>query len=141
MIDDPEMRAVMKLFSALGELAYHADGDLFHMISCWMVKLTCRHGTSEYSTIGYGAIAVVLGPAFHRFADGEAFARLAVAVAERYRFTAEKAGAHFLMQMAVLWARPIEDALTCLEAAIRAVPGTGGMGYAPSNPPHRLTHP
>ena len=57
MMDDPEMRAVMKLFSALGELAYHADGDLFQMISCWMVKLTCRHGTSEYSTIGYGAIA------------------------------------------------------------------------------------
>ena len=40
MMDDPEMRAVMKLFSALGELAYHADGDLFQMISCWMVKLT-----------------------------------------------------------------------------------------------------
>ena len=86
MMDDPEIRAAMKLFGALGELAYHADGDLFQMISCWMVKLTCRHGTSEYSTIGYGAIAVVLGPAFHRFADGEAFARLAVAVAERYGF-------------------------------------------------------
>jgi PAS domain S-box-containing protein len=139
MIDDPEMRAVMKLFSALGELAYHADADLFQMISCWMVKLTCRHGTSEYSTIGYGAIAVVLGPAFHRFADGEAFARLAVAVAERYGFTAQKAGAHFLMQMAVLWTRPIEDALTCLEAAIRSVAETGEMVYACFSRQHRLT--
>jgi len=129
----------MKLFSALGELAYHADGDLFQMISCWMVKLTCRHGTSEYSTIGYGAIAVVLGPAFHRFADGEAFARLAVAVAERYGFSAQKAGAHFLMQMAVLWTRPIEDALTCLEAAIRSVGETGEMVYACFNRQHRLT--
>ncbi|QIG98085.1 trifunctional serine/threonine-protein kinase/ATP-binding protein/sensor histidine kinase [Bradyrhizobium sp. 6(2017)] len=139
MMDDPEIRAVMKLFSALGELAYHADGDLFQVISCWMVKLTCRHGTSEYSTIGYGAIAVVLGPAFHRFADGEAFARLAVAVAERYGFTAQKAGAHFLMQMAVLWTRPIEDALTCLEAAIRSVAETGEMVYACFNRQHRLT--
>ena len=139
MMDDPEMRAVMKLFSALGELAYHADGDLFQMISCWMVKLTCRHGTSEYSTIGYGAIAVVLGPRFYRFADGEAFARLAVAVAERYGFSAQKAGAHFLMQMAVLWTRPIEDALTCLEAAIRAVGETGEMVYACFNRQHRLT--
>src|SRR5258706_1432996 len=99
MMNDPEMRAVMKLFSALGELAYHADGDLLQMISCWMVKLTCRHGTSEYSTIGYGAIAVVLGPAFHRFADGEAFARLAVAVTERYWVSAPKAGAQLLVQM------------------------------------------
>src|SRR5258708_6941717 len=64
--------------------------------------------------IGYGLIAIILGPVFHRFADGEAFARLAVAVAERYGFTAQKAGAHFLMQMAVLWTRPIEDALTKL---------------------------
>ena len=123
----------------MGELAYHADGDLFQMISCWMVKLSCRHGTSEYSAIGYGAIAVVLGPAFHRFADGEAFARLAVAVAERYGFSAQKAGAHFLMQMAVLWTRPIEDALTCLEAAIRAVGETGEMVYACFNRQHRLT--
>jgi GAF domain-containing protein len=139
MMDDPEMRAVMKLFSGLGNLAYHADLDLYHMISCWMVKLSCCHGTSEYSTIGYGAVALVLGPAFHRFADGEAFARLAVAVAERYGFTAEKAGAHFLMQMAVLWTRPIEDALTCLEAAIRAVAETGEMVYACWNRQHRLT--
>jgi PAS domain S-box-containing protein len=139
MMDEPEMRAVMTLFSVLGNLAYHADLDLYHMISCWMVKLSCCHGTSEYSTIGYGAVAIVLGPAFHRFADGEAFARLAVAVAERYGFTAQKAGAHFLMQMAVLWTRPIEDALICLEAAIRSVAETGEMVYACWNRQHRLT--
>jgi PAS domain S-box-containing protein len=139
MMDDPEMQAVMKLFSGLGNLAYHADLDLYQMISCCMVKLSCRHGTSEYSAIGYGAIAIVLGPAFHRFADGEAFARLAVAVADRYGFTAQKAGAHFLMQMAVLWTRPIEDALTCLEAAIRSVAETGEMVYACWNRQHRLT--
>jgi PAS domain S-box-containing protein len=138
MMDDPDMRAVMKLFATLGELAYHADGNLFQMVSCWMVKLSCRHGTSEYSTIGYGATAAILGPAFHRFADGEAFARLAVAVAERYGFTAQKAGAHFLMQLAVLWTRPIDDALTCLEAAIRAVAETGEMVYACFNRQARL---
>jgi PAS domain S-box-containing protein len=139
MMDDPEIRAAAKLCASLGELAYHADADLFQMISCWMLKLTCRHGTSEHSAIGYGAIGVVLGPAFHRFADGEAFARLAVAVAERYGFTAQKAGAHFLMQMAVLWTRPIEDALACLEAAARSVGETGEMVYACFTRQHRVT--
>jgi PAS domain S-box-containing protein len=139
MMDDPEMRAVVKLFTGLGNLAYHVDLDLYQMICCWIVTLSCRHGTSEYSAIGYAAVGTVLGPAFHRFADGEAFARLAVAVVERYGFTAEKAGAHFLMQMAVLWTRPIEDALTCLEAAIRAVAETGEMVYACWNRQHRLT--
>src|SRR5258708_10291418 len=139
MMDNPEMRAVMKLCSSMGELAYHVDGDLFQMNCFWMVKLSCRHGTSEYSTIGYAGTSVILGPAFHRFADGEAFARLAVAVAERYGFTAQKAGAHFLMQMAVLWTRPIEDALTCPEAAIRSVRETGEMGYARFTRQHRPT--
>ena len=37
----------MKLFSGLGNLAYHADLDLYQMISCWMVKLSCRHGTAS----------------------------------------------------------------------------------------------
>jgi PAS domain S-box-containing protein len=139
MMDDPEMRAVMKLFSGLGNLAYHADLDLYQMICCWMVTLSCRHGTSEYSAVGYGAVAIVLGPDFHRFADGDAFARLAVAIIDRYGFTAQKAAAHFLMQMAVLWTRPIEDALTCLEAAIQAVGETGEMVYACWNRQHRLT--
>ncbi len=139
MMDDPEMQAVMKLCSSMGELAYHADGELFQMNCLRMVKLSCRHGTSGYSAIGYAGISVALGPVFHRFADGEAFARLAVAVAERYGFTAQKAGAHFLMQMAVLWTRPIEDALTCLEAATRSVAETGEMVYACWNRQHRLT--
>ena len=139
IMDDPEMQAVMKLCSSMGELAYHANGELFQMNCLRMVKLSCRHGTSGYSAINYAGISVALGPVFHRFADGEAFARLAVAVAERYGFTAQKAGAHFLMQMAVLWTRPIEDALTCLEAAARSVAETGEMVYACWTRQHRLT--
>ena len=77
---DPEMRAAMKLFSALGEVAYHSDSALFQMITCCMVKLTLRHGTTEFSTIAYASLGIVLGPVFHRFRDGEDFARLAVAV-------------------------------------------------------------
>jgi PAS domain S-box-containing protein len=139
IMDDPEMQAVMKLCSSMGELAYHANGELFQMNCLRMVKLSCLHGTSGYSAINYAGISVALGPVFHRFADGEAFARLAVAVAERNGFTAQKAGAHFLMQMAVLWTRPIEDALTCLEAAARSVAETGEMVYACWNRQHRVT--
>jgi PAS domain S-box-containing protein len=139
MMDDPETQAVMKLCSSMGELAYHADGELFQMNCLRMVRLSCRYGTSGYSTIGYAGISVALGPVFHCFADGEAFARLAVAVAERYGFTAQKAGAHFLMQMAVLWTRPIEEALTCLEATARSVAETGEMVYACWNRQHRVT--
>src|SRR5258708_31419254 len=129
MMDDPEMQAVRKLCSSMGELASPADGELFQMKCLRMVRLTCRHGTSGYSTIGYAGISVALGPVFHCFGDGEAFARLAVVVAERYGFTAQKAGAHFLMQMAGLWTRPIVVALTSLQAAARSVRETAEIVY------------
>jgi GAF domain-containing protein len=129
----------MKLFNALGEVAYHSDSQLFQMITCCMVKLTLRHGTTEFSTIAYASLGIVLGPVFHLFSDGEEFGRLAVAVSEQHGFTAPKAGAHFLMQMAVLWTRPIEDALTCLEASARSARETGEMVYACYTRQHRLT--
>ena len=139
LMADPEMRAVMKLFNALGEVAYHSDSRLFQMIACCMVKLTLRHGTTEFSTIAYASLGIVLGPVFRLFRDGEEFGRLAVAVSERHRFIAPKAGAHFLMQMAVLWTRPIGQALICLEAAARSARETGEMVYACYTRQHRLT--
>ena len=35
------------------------------MITCCMVKLTLRHGTTEFSTIAYASLGIVLGPVFH----------------------------------------------------------------------------
>jgi PAS domain S-box-containing protein len=137
---DPEMRVVMKLFNALAEVAYHSDSELFQMIACCMVKLTLRHGTTEFSTIAYAALGIILGPDFHLFRDGEDFARLSVAVSERHGYAAPRAGAHFLMQMAVLWTRPIENALPCLEAAARSARETGEMVYACYTGQHRLTN-
>jgi Predicted ATPase len=110
MMDDPEMRAVMKLFSALGELAYHADGDLFQMISCWMVKLTvamAQASTPRSATarspwfLVRHSIASQTGRPLHGWRSQSP---------NDTGSARKKAGAHFLMQMAVLWTRPIEDA-------------------------------
>jgi predicted ATPase len=57
IMDDPEMQAVMKLCSSMGELAFHANGELFQMNCLRMVKLSCRHGTSGYSAINYAGIS------------------------------------------------------------------------------------
>ena len=141
LVDLPLMADGERVLEALtlGEVAYHSDSELFQMITCCMVKLTLRHGTTEFSTIAYAALGIILGPVFHLFREGEDFARLAVAVSERHGYTAPRAGAHFLMQMAVLWTRPIENALPCLEAAARSARETGEMVYACYTRQHRLT--
>ena len=72
----------------------------------------------------------MLGPAFNCFEDGERFARLAVAVAERHGFWAHRPAAYLLLQMASLWTRTIDEALAPLDSADRTAAETGEVVFA-----------
>jgi PAS domain S-box-containing protein len=104
-----------------------------------MVNLSLQHGSSEFSVIGYAWMAIQIGPIFHHYSVGEQFGRLGIDVAEKHGFTAQKVGAHFSTQMAVLWTRPIDTALACLDAAIRVAEETGENIYVCYSLEHRLT--
>ncbi|TDG06587.1 GAF domain-containing protein [Paraburkholderia guartelaensis] len=139
MMEDPEMREVMNIFHMLGQTAYFTDINLAQTIACRMVVVTLQFGTTESAVIAYAFLSILLGPFFHRYQEGEAFARLAVAVAEKHRFAAQHVAAHFFMQMAVLWTQPIEIALGCVDTAIRYAQETGEVIYASFSLEHRLT--
>jgi len=114
-------------------------GNLYQMLTCRMVNLTLQRGTCESSVSGYGGLGLSLGPAFHRFEEGERFAKLGVNIAERYGFASQKAGANFFMQMATVWTRPIEHAMTWLDAAMQSARETGEIVFACYSLEHRLT--
>ena len=137
---DPEVRAMMNVLVMLCHTSYYVDGNLHMVVSFRMVNLTLRHGTCDLSPLGFGATSIVLGPVFHRFADGERFGRLAVEVAERHNFAAQKAGANFLRQMASLWTRRIGDALNCLTEGLRSARETGEIVFAGYILEHRVTN-
>ena len=139
LMDDPETRAAMKIMATLATSSYFADGNLYQMLTCRMVNLTLQRGTCESSVSGYGGLGLSLGPAFHRFEEGERFAKLGVDIAERYGFASQKAGANFFMQMATVWTRPIEHAMTWLDAAIQSARETGEIVFACYSLEHRLT--
>ncbi|MEM5404848.1 MULTISPECIES: trifunctional serine/threonine-protein kinase/ATP-binding protein/sensor histidine kinase [Paraburkholderia] len=139
MMEDLEMREVMQIFHMLGQTAYFTDMNLAQTIACRMVVVTLEYGTTESAVIAYAFTSILLGPFFHRYQDGEAFARLAVAVAEKHRFVAQQVAAHFFMQMAVLWTQPIEVALGCVDTARRYARETGEVIYASFSLEHRLT--
>jgi PAS domain S-box-containing protein len=140
LMDDPETRAAMKIMATLATSSYFADGNLYQMLTCRMVNLTLQRGTCESSVSGYGGLGLSLGPAFHRFEEGERFAKLGVDIAERYGFASQKAGANFFMQMATVWTRPIEHALTWLDAAMQSARETGEIVFACYSLEHRLTN-
>ena len=137
---DPEVRAMMNVLVMLCHTSYYVDGNLHMVVSFRMVNLTLLHGTCDLSPLGYGATSIVLGPVFHRFADGERFGRLAVEVAERHNFAAQKAGANFLRQMASLWTRRIGDALNCLTEGLRSAKETGEIVFGGYILEHRVTN-
>ncbi|MEM5383352.1 AAA family ATPase [Paraburkholderia phymatum] len=139
MMEDPEMREVMNIFHMLGQTAYFTDINLAQTIACRMVTVTLQYGTTDSAVHAYAFLSVLLGPFFHRYRDGEAFARLAVAVAEKHRFATQQVAAHFFVQMAVLWTQPIEVALGCLDTAARYAQETGEVIYATFSLEHRLT--
>src|SRR5262249_21913577 len=138
MMNDAEMRAATDILSELGISAYLVDQDLYGMVVCRLAQLSLQHGISGSVVVGIAGLSFVLGPVFHRFEDGERFAELVVAVTDRYGFTAQRAAVHLLAQMAVLWTRPIEDALAHLDVARRAARETGEILYACYPVAHRL---
>src|SRR5262249_10540522 len=92
MMNDAEMRAATDILIELGIPSYHVNHDLFVVVVCRVVKLGLQNGISDSIVMAFAGLAFVLGPLFHRFDDGERFAQLAVAVADRHGLTAQKAG-------------------------------------------------
>jgi hypothetical protein len=65
MMEDPEMRAVMNVFSILCLNTYFTDGNLCQTIACRMVSVTQKHGATDSAVIGYAVLSIFLGPVFH----------------------------------------------------------------------------
>jgi PAS domain S-box-containing protein len=139
VIEDKEISAVLNVLSLMHRSAYLIDHDLWATIVCRMVNVTQQHGTTDGAVISYILLGTMLGPIFHRYAEGEEFARLALAVAEKHDFVAQKTVVNFGMQLIVLWTRPIEVALVCLDNAISHAKETGEIVYTCYSMEHRLT--
>src|SRR6266478_4286712 len=140
MMNDPEMRAATDILSELGISSYLVAQELYEMVVCRLVKLSLQHGISGSIVMGFAGLGFVLGPLFDRFEDGERFAELAVAVADRRALAPQKAAVHFLAQMAFYWTRPLDEALAHLDIAFEAARETGEIVYACYAVEHRLAH-
>ena len=139
MMDDPETAAAMSIMVRLGLASYFTDAALQQTISIRLVRLTLAHGLSESSIYGCSGLGLCLGPAFDRYADGERFARTAVAIAEKGSYLAFRAGAYVALQEAILWTRPVTEAVVLLDQAVELATAMGALLFACYGVEHRLT--
>jgi PAS domain S-box-containing protein len=125
---DPEYRAVAAVLSALFAPTVFTNSNLFYMLICHGANLALEHGVSEATTHIYSGLAQILGPVFHRYEDGLRFGTLSYELSKKYGFGAVKA--HFAMQNATAWCRPIQTAIDHTRLGYRVAADSGDLSYA-----------
>jgi predicted ATPase len=130
MMTDPEVQAVMQVFSVLRPPAYFTDFGLNCLLLCRMVKVSMQHGTSDASAHAYAFWGVVLARVFHRYGEGYRFAKLACDLVEKHGFIASQAKVYIQMGAVAVWTQPITTAIDFTRSAIRAAIETSDRTYA-----------
>ena len=128
LASDPEHRAIAAIVTCMFAPTSFTNGSLFYMLICRGANLTLEHGVSEAATHIYSGMAQILGPILHRYEDALRFASLAYELAGKYRFSAAKA--HFAMQNATPWCRPIQSAVDYSRRGYRIAVDCGDLTYA-----------
>jgi predicted ATPase len=127
---DPEIQAAMRVLSVLHSSAFSVDTNLFYLCICHTVNLSLKYGAIDASAHSYAYFGFILGPAFHRYAEGYCFAKLGVDLVERHGFVAYKAKVYMTVAWVAIWTRPVTTALDFIQAAFRAAIETGDLTYA-----------
>jgi PAS domain S-box-containing protein len=130
LMTDPEMQAAMQVFSVLPAPAYFTDFHLYCLQSCRMVKVSMQYGTSGPSAHSYACLALMLGPAFHRYRDAYRFAKLACDLVERHGFIAYHAKVRYGMGTVAFWTQPIATAIDFMRTTFRAGIEAGDLTFA-----------
>jgi len=140
LIDNPEMDAARDILVQLGRASYYTDENLNQAVVCRLVKLTLLHGISKHSAYACVGLCVFLGPAFHRYADAARFGRVGVAITEKFGYVDYRAGAYNLLQQALLWTRPVSEALACLDISFGLARDAGALFLACISVQHRIAN-
>ncbi|HUE59835.1 MAG TPA: serine/threonine-protein kinase PknK, partial [Acidimicrobiales bacterium] len=127
-MSDPEMQAAMRVLSEIRAPTLNTDSNLFYLLVCHMANASLKYGPTDASTHGYGWLACILGPVFHRYRDGYRFGKLACSLVEKHGFIGARA--YLSMAMVVLWTQPIRTALDFIRLAFRAGIETHDLTYA-----------
>jgi PAS domain S-box-containing protein len=127
IMTDPDMRAAMDLLADIYSPAYLTDSNLLDLTITHMVTISLRYGNTEASTTGYAYAGAMLAGTYHRYKEGDRFARLAYDFADRHGFGAHKATAIINLGLVSFWTRSLHEVLQHVQAAYEAAIETGNQ--------------
>ena len=126
----PEVRAAMRILTALTSPAFCTDRNLFYLQVCQMVNLSLVHGMTNASPHGYGWLGWILCHEFRRHDDGYRFGKLALDLVEQRGFNLDPAKVQYAMGLIVSWMKPLAISIDFFRAAFRSGVETGDLIYA-----------
>jgi PAS domain S-box-containing protein len=126
----PEVRAAMRVLTALTSPAFLTDRNLHHLQVCQMVNLTLTRGMTNASPHGFGWLGWILCYEFRRYEDGYRFGKLALDLVEKRGFDVDPAKVQYAMGLIVSWMKPLAISIDFFRAAFRSGVETGDLIYA-----------
>jgi PAS domain S-box-containing protein len=130
LMSDPELHAAMQVLSVLTSPACFTDFHLFCLHVCRMANVSIQHGVCGASAHGFAYLGTILGPVFHRYAEGYRFAKLACDVVAKHGFITYQAKVHYAMGTVAFWTQPIATAIDFMRATSRTAIETGDLSFA-----------
>ncbi|MRV71251.1 AAA family ATPase [Duganella sp. FT92W] len=132
-MQEPERQASMDMLVSLIAPASFTDFSLASLVVYRMVNLSLLHGNSNASSYAYAFFGFLLGPVFHRYADGYRFSKAAGELTERYTAATNKAELHLLTIANAMWTQPLGAVIDRLRAVFHVGRETGDIFTACNN--------
>ncbi len=95
LMTDPNMRAAMRILSALWAPALSTDANLTDLSTGRIVNLCLQYGNTDAATMGYAVWGTTLINTFHQYREGHRFGKLAHDLMAKHGFVAYEAMLYF----------------------------------------------
>ncbi|MFD1952123.1 AAA family ATPase [Sphingomonas arantia] len=126
---DIGVAVTMELLATLSS-SFFIEDDLSFLHLAKMVELTLDHGLTPSSPTGLAWFGVYIARHYDAYADGRAYSEVALAIVERYDYSASRTSALVALDQVTPFTAPLSDALAHARAGAAVGISTGDLGMA-----------
>jgi PAS domain S-box-containing protein len=131
LITDPEALATLDVFTEAVTPSFYSDEHLLSLVVCRLVSLSLEHGNCDAACYGYVWLAVIAGPRFGNFKDGDRFGQLGYDLVEKRGLTRYRARIYVCFGALVMpWTRHPSSGREMVRRAFDVAYESGDIAFA-----------
>ena len=131
VIQDPALKKLMTLLTALGPITYFCKSSVFPLIVLTALNYSLNHGNTEDSCFAYSMYAMLLVSIFGDVSAGYEFSEMSMQLNEKFNDSRLKGTVlHIHGNHINVWCHPIATSIPYLERAFIACVETGDISMA-----------